>query len=512
MTRARRIPVVEREGADSASDAPVRPESGGIVVWLSAYNGFSDRYFLRTGLVDRLLSLCPDLKIVLLVRKKDVAPIASVFTDPRIHVRPLAYEEVRAHFAGTRIGARLGQIRLMVLDRRAPHATADIWTRKFFAAYAALGLLHRVAQVYLRAAVAVLRRSRMLRRGLRALEARLERASLHADIFTTIPPDLVVVPSLGYFLHDAYLIREARERGVATLGVVTNWDHTTSKGMSGALPDAGLVWGRRSEEEARVHHDMAASAIEAVGPAHYDHYFDPATFEERAVFLLAAGLAPKRQTVLFAAMSPRPYLWNPRVLDILARAAAEGRFGRPTQILFRLHPNHLALRNQDPARWKEEMSAIKEIVAQYRCVAVQEPLWSDATDSFSLEAEDALRLANAIAHADAVVTVFSTLNLEAAILDRPTVNCALYGHDRSLGDDDRSVLQITHLENIFACGNSRIVETEDELVGAIADCLADPALDRDGRRRLIDAELGPWRGGGADRLAGAILRNARAVR
>jgi hypothetical protein len=403
---------------------------------------------------------------------------------------------------------RLAQIRLLVLDHEAPHETANIWYRKFFRRYAGRSALHRLSQAYLRGAVFALRRSRLLRRAMRRLEAiDTKGAAFHDALFEELPPDVVVVPSLGYFLADAYLIREARRRAVRTVGVMTNWDHTTSKGTSAATPDVGIVWGERSAEEARVHHDMAAEPVEIVGPAHYDHYYRPETFLDRGEFLRSLKLDPGRKTVLLAAMSPRPYPWNAPVLEILAKAAAEGTLGAPAQILFRLHPNHLALRNENAERWRAEMGAIDDIVAHYGTVVVQSPLWSDASDSFALEKDDAVNLANSILHSDVVVTVFSTLNLEAAILDRPLVNCAIYGHDRELGPEDRSILTITHLRSIFDCRNSRIAVTSQELVESVAAYIADPSKDRAERQHFVHTELGPIRAGAVDRLAAAVVRH-----
>jgi hypothetical protein len=480
----------------------------GPTVFISAYQGFASRYLLRSGVLENLLERA-DLRIVVLVRTADVERVRRDICSERVIVEAFAYEDMRAAHARTKIGPRLSQIRQCVLDPRGDAASAHFWQDDFLKRYTAISPLHRISQVYLRGATALLRRYPLLRKLLRRFEARFLRCTLNAALFDKYRPSLVVVPGLGYFEVDSYMIREARAHGASTLGVVVNWDHTTSKGTSATTPDRGVVWGEKMREEAMIHHDMDAATVTIAGPAHYDHYFREETFISRKAFCAQHGLDPARKIILYAAMSPRPYPYNPEVVEHLAKIAAEFGDRVPSQVFVRLHPNYHQLRHERAAQWTEESRRFDAIAQQYGNVIVEAPeAQASNKETFDLSGDDAAVLANTLRHADVVVCFFSTLNLEAAIVDRPIINCCIYDwRGGGLGLGSR-VLELSHLQSMIRSDCSAVVFSADELRAEIQTALADPDQRRNQRKAFINSEIGMGDGHASRRTADAILNAA----
>jgi hypothetical protein len=476
----------------------------GRTIVIAAYFGFALRYFLRTGLVERLFALEPILRLVFLVLPEDEERLRVEFGSSRMVFRAIDAMTMR-RLAARRGGGLLLQIRQCVLDTRLHHASADYWLGNFLHRYVNLGPLHRVSQYYFRGLVWLLRRSSLLRRLERRLEGFLVRSAVLEPLMREFAPALLVTPSAGFFQVDVQLLREARRIGLPSMGIVTNWDHTTSKGTSGQLPNRVLAWGEVMREELEIHHDVPPENIDIVGPLHYDHYFETSCFVDRVTFCSHYSLDSSRKIVLYAGMSPRPYPWNPQVVEMLARGCTEGRYGVDAQLLVRLHPSHLQGETDWPEQWRRETDAYADITARYPHVVIETPVGQGGKGSFDLSSNDSGTLANLLHHADVVVCYFSTLNLEAAILDRPVVNCNIFKMQRGAHTDQRSVFSLSHLQGLLDTGSSRIADTEAELDEAVAAYLTNPTLDAPERRAMWQHLLGNHGGGAVNRAAHAIL-------
>jgi CDP-glycerol glycerophosphotransferase (TagB/SpsB family) len=279
--------------------------------------------------------------------------------------------------------------------------------------------------------------------------------------------------------------------------------------MSLANPDLAIVWGAKMRDEVIAHHDLPAERIREGGVPHYDLYFRPETFSSRQEFCRGHRLDPDRPIVLYAAMSPRRFPYNPAVVEILARTARALSPERPAQILVRLHPIYLGWRTENPTGWAAEEARFKAIAEENGNVALMLPKGRTGENgSFDLDEEDNRVLANCLQHSSLVVCFFSTLNLEAAILDKPIINCALFDLQRWLGPDNRTVLYPTHLTNLLRSRACRMAYTEDELRRYLGEYLADPKLDSAARASLWQAECGSLMGRSARRVANLLAEAA----
>lgn len=477
-------------------------------IFIAAYQGFASRYLLQGSMLKHLL-LSPEIHLVVLVRKADCDRVRQIIGSDRILIRPVEYEEIKSRHAQTLLGPRLSQIRQCVLDLRGNPASGYFWQDDFLRKYAKLSPLHKISQLYFITCTALLRRFRWLRRFLRSLEAKVLYQPIHGDLFEEFNPCLLVLPSLGYFEVDCYLVREARKRNVPTCGIVVNWDHTVSKGTSGAIPDQALVWGEKMREEVILHHDMRPDAIQITGPAHYDHYFDKKTYRPREEFCRQHNLDPARPIVLYAGMSPRPYPYNPDVIETLAKICADDRIGVQPQIFVRLHPNYHQLKFERPDQWQKESKRFRELKAKYSNLVIEEPeIKTASTDTFDLTEEDKQVLANTLFHASVVVCFFSTLNLEAAMIDKPVINCCIYGYRGGESGEESRVLEFSHLQNMIHSGSSSVAFTADDLREKIVIHLQNPAYKKRERQEFVQCEIGNSDGKASERVATAILKAA----
>ena len=121
-------------------------------------------------------------------------------------------------------------------------------------------------------------------------------------------------------------------------------------------------------------------------------------------------------------------------------------------------------------------------------------------------ADNQKHLADTLRHSDVIVNVASTIAIEAAIFDTPIVNISFDGEAPSEWvRSARRYYRFTHYTNITRHGAVRVAETPEVLTEQIGCYLADRALDREGRRRVVIEQCQFLDGRAAARVAGFII-------
>jgi CDP-glycerol glycerophosphotransferase (TagB/SpsB family) len=115
-------------------------------------------------------------------------------------------------------------------------------------------------------------------------------------------------------------------------------------------------------------------------------------------------------------------------------------------------------------------------------------------------------LADTLRHSDVVVNVASTIAIEASIFDTPVVNVSFDGETESeFARSARRYYRFTHYGNITRHHAVRVAETPSQLVELVGRYLDDPALDRQGRRAIVEEQCQFLDGRSSTRVSEAIL-------
>lgn len=84
------------------------------------------------------------------------------------------------------------------------------------------------------------------------------------------------------------------------------------------------------------------------------------------------------------------------------------------------------------------------------------------------------------------INVFSTVTLEAALLDKPIVHIAFDPRPVRGRIPCAEYYRFDHFAPITKSGAGRLVHSFDELYTAVGEYIRDPAQDAPARRRLVD--------------------------
>lgn len=251
-------------------------------------------------------------------------------------------------------------------------------------------------------------------------------------------PTLVMFATL---IHDQLnvldVLRAAEKFNIPTLGYVASWDNLTSKGPFFFKPNKILVWGEIHKDHAQQEHGIDRNEVIPVGVPHFDAYFDADSGFSRERFLAERGLDPTKKTILFVGTTKHKSANEPEILKILSKEI--DRKGSPianAQIWYRPHPRMLHDSSRDikdlPGIFFDDQSKKQQNLKEA---------------GYSIHGEDIWHTARMLKSIDLVVSAFSTMIIEAALLGKPSV-IVKFAQGTSMIDEMEGTARYKHLEDI----------------------------------------------------------------
>ena len=236
---------------------------------------------------------------------------------------------------------------------------------------------------------------------LRALESSLPPEPQLVELIRAHRADVVLVtPLVLAGSAQVEVVKAARAAGVPSGFPVYSWDNLTNKGLIHVQPDRVFVWNEVQVREAVELHGADPGAVIATGAPRWDRFFAMSPTSDRRSFLTGHGLDPAEPLVLYlgstTAVVPDETLVIERWLHALRES--EGALAR-ANALVRPHPRERAMWSG----WLPDHG---------RVAFVRSPSQADQ------------ELYDQLFHADAVVALNTSAQIEAAILGKPVLTFA----------------------------------------------------------------------------------------
>lgn len=475
-------------------------------IFISAWRNPSVRYLLYSDVFQVLKD--SGARLVVFLRDEDLEHFGPRLEGGNVLCRPVLISQALAQLKGTRLGRWLLLVhtRLSGGDDRQRNLTAE--ARTYLHDYNFRGGAR--AQLVDNSAIALGRlasRSPALRRGLVALQDRLFPGRFYDPYFDQFRPRLLVTSSVGYSI-DPFFMRAARRHGCPVAAIVHSWDNPTAKGFRAARPDAVIAWNQQMAQELALFQDIDPGIITVEGVAHWDYYFDGSLRPRpRPEFLASLGLDPGRRLIFYGSSAPKNFPHTFDALEWLARALVEDRLAQPAQLLVRLHPAYFVSKGRGRVleSYQERIEALERDYGGL--VRFAHPSIESLAGGLDMPKQDMLELAETLGHADVLLTEYSTLMIEAAILDRPVINVSLFQY-RDTDRPARFFETYTHLQPVLESGACRNAYSFPELESLLNRYLTDPALDRQNRANLVDKMIPVNRGRAGQAVGRRLLHLA----
>lgn len=441
--------------------------------------GTSHRNILRTEVIETLRR-CPDLRIVVISPLGNEPYFREEFLSLGLAVEPVP--KTRLGF----VERRLKNLKLYLWSERELSSTIRIKRRSDQGRWG----------VWWRDRLARLARGwGITEEKINRLEVSLFHSRRVGRLYDRYRPDAVLFTKL--FSTNIHVVKEAKKRGIKTICFVEGWDNLNSKGPLSVIPDSMIVWNEPMRKEAVEYHNFPADRIQVIGIPEFDVYCDRSLFRTRDDFFRDCGLDPELKLVTYAVAGGVLAPTEPEIIELFYQAMMSGRLKTPCQVLVRLHPN-------SRGDYLKKFDCFK---GRPRIVVQQAGRVARIQDGWDPSWQDTIRLAETMLHSAVVVTVGSTICLDAIAFDTPVVGIGFEGERQNdYWHSYRRYYDFTHISRVVRNGGLRVVCSLDEMVGAVRSYLEDPSLDEEGRRRVREEQIFSLDGRSGRRAGLAILR------
>jgi hypothetical protein len=293
----------------------------------------------------------------------------------------------------------------------------------------------------------------------------------YRQLLSEKPKETIVLCSHIHLPFEIPLANTAKKLGIPVIGLVNSWDNVF-KGIQ-THPDKVLVWGDVNHQDMLDMEGYDPTKVKAVGAPPFDLYFDPSTCQSREDFCQTVGLDPKRPIFLYASIGQYvPFFEETFLLRELELIAQEFERDKRPQIICRLHPWSKKELFKDFASNKDIVfSAFENYVPTLNwCPTRKEVVFS----------------ANLLKHCAICISPGSTMVLEAAIFNTPTLVPVYNGYQPEIWDNyyKRFCLAM-HFGRLARNRFVPIVRNRSELKEWVMKFLEDPSAMKNERERIV---------------------------
>lgn len=446
-------------------------------IFISILSGVEAKAILRTDMLSTLLAR-QDIRIVLFVRNAARAAFyEKEFPHPRIR-----YEVVEA-YAFSRWNAVFEFLRHFLIRTE----TLALYRRLLFIDY------KNIFAFIGSSLLSVMLSYAPFQRAARFLDEALALDAMFSSVFECYRPSLVFLANL-FDEVEVSMLREAKRRGITSVGFINSWDKIGSKGFVRLLPDAVVAPNEIVKEEAAYYDDVPRQRIFVAGTPQYDSYFNKEDLLERETFFERINADPHKKLIVFGPMGSALSNSDWEMIDCLhALLSTEVP---EAELLVRFQPN-------DSAGDEGEFAQRPWLRADVPGIRFGKGRGMD----WDMTGAELAHLKNTLFHCSLVISYASSIVIDAALFDKPIINI---GFEIRTGDpawkQPTRRYATMHYKKALATGGIRLVISENELAAWIKKYLERPELHREGRMRLVREQCVYTDGKTGKRIADFLLR------
>ena len=297
-----------------------------------------------------------------------------------------------------------------------------------------------------------------------------------------------------YHDQDALLLWAARWAGIPSLTSIISFDNTTARERIAVRSERIVVWNRHNVDELhRGYPDLTGAQVGVIGAPQFDLHHRPELVVDETEWRSRLGLPADRPVVLYGAGPGFLVPGERELVRLLDDGIGAGRIPGDPYLLVRRHPGDAA----------EPWRALSD---ELRNGVVVDP-WAAGSNPFRgwPSHDDLVDQMSSFAHAAVHVNVSSSMTLDGAVFDRPQVGPRFVpGADARAARQVRQLYDREHWWPITASGGLATADTPDELFAAVADGLSEPTARAAGRRRMVEDLLTFTDGASSGRLVDEV--------
>ena len=290
------------------------------------------------------------------------------------------------------------------------------------------------------------------------------------QIFENEQVNLVLLTNPMY-RNETEVWSTAKKLGIKTIGAVRSWDNL-HQGLR-IYPDELLVWNEVNKKEAVKLMGFPEQHIHVTGGCQFDQYFNPELKQTKEQFCRSLNIDSKRPIITLATIGS---LWggydeNYIVDQLIELITSEQIPGKP-QLIIRLHP---------VSKYECFLPYLK-----YDFVRISHITEHIPTLGWTMTKEQVGFVGNLLRHSDVVISPGSTITIETAIFDTPTLFPTYHTYQPEFGKQCYDIVLAMHHKRLRENKLANFIEKPEDLLPAILRSLSDKTWFAEERQKLFN--------------------------
>ena len=315
-----------------------------------------------------------------------------------------------------------------------------------------------------------------------------------AAVYAKHKPDAVFLAHL-FGDTEASFLREAKRRGIKTIGFINSWDKLTARCILRTLPDWLIVPNHITEREAMNYHYVPKEKLFVSGPPQFDVYKDFFPIS-RELFYKKYGIDSDKKIILFCTQGKDYYDDDWKSVELLSDFIRKGRFVDKVHVIVRFPPN------DNVQKGNMDNISPSDFTFQYPGKRFSAKRGGD----WDMDDEDLQCLADTMSHSSIIVSMASTIAIDAAVMNKPDITIG-FGEDEPgrFYPSPKYFFKVEHFRNVMKNGGIRMVLDEEDLLRQINIYHRNPEKEGEGRKKIVEEQILFDDGRAGARIANFIL-------
>lgn len=330
------------------------------------------------------------------------------------------------------------------------------------------------------------------KRFLQWLDAKVNPQTEHDYLFAKYRPDLAFITAANSY-SDSGVIKSAKRFGVTTIGMPKSWDNL-SKILNVARTDYVIVWSEFMREQAIRYQGYRENQIFVTGVPQFDIYSHPERLLAREEFCKKFNFAPNKKIVLYGSVGGGAGINMEADYPEMIQQWIDSADLSQIQILVRPHIGY-----------KGEAEKFAPLT-QYPNIAVDTADKQDARlpDHWDPSFSHLEHLFNSLHHADACVTIGSTLTLDAVACGTPVVNIKFDKDPKTrFSESVRRLHETDYVSALVKTGGTWVAQSRESFLAALKAVLE--RGEKKDTRQMINRFIYKNDGQSAERIVDVIM-------
>jgi len=327
----------------------------------------------------------------------------------------------------------------------------------------------------------------------RFLDYKFVKANYFAKYFDKYKPNLIFLANL-FDEHETNFLREAKSRGVKSVGLINSWDRITARSILRLLPDKLVVFNDFVKENAIRHNLLKSENVFVGGIPQYDQYFTSTPQLKREKFFKKIGVPENNKLLVYAPIGSEFSNSDWDIIDLLYAKNKRKVFGENVSILVRFPPNDFFA--------PEEFTKRPWMIYDYPGTRFSEHRTIDWDMNFT----ELSHLSDTLYYMDLIVCYASSISVDAVMLNKPVINIDFEVRENEfMAKSPTHYYKKAHYQHALKTGGIKLVQNEGEMIDWINKYLKNAELDKANRLQLAKEQCGILDGKSGERITRYML-------